>query len=465
MSTLYCTRIALVLALCVAVLVAVPGSESKASQKKPNIVFVITDDQDQASWRRMSEVRKLAKEGLVFENSYVTTSQCCPSRSTLLTGKYAHNHLVTEQIAAWGGGYEKVKEVGLEKNALPTWMDDEYLTAYMGKYMNEYFEANSKPPGWDRWFAYTRGMANPNWYEVNENGTEKRYDRRMAETDYLARMGGSFAKNSTRYDKPFFLTLAPFTPHKPYFYPERYKDTYNHLEAPKYPNFQEKDKSDKPGLVAGYDAGDMRHYDAIYRDRMRGLLGVNDMIRRVRAELEKNGEWENTIMVFTSDNGYLTGEHDWEGKSVPYENSIRVPLVMAGPGIPKGESRKQIAANIDWAPTLADFAGVEPKTEVDGRSLVPVIRDGSTEWRKRLLIEAWGIFQFDAVREGEGRRDGYLFSEWRKTEYQPNPMSEHYDMRDDPYQLDGTGGEREGLSAKLAKLRECAGETCRRLED
>jgi arylsulfatase A-like enzyme len=434
--------------------------------EKPNILWVMTDDQDFRSWRRMPEVRKLAKEGVSFERSFVTTSQCCPSRSTWLTGQYAHNHQVKEQVARFGGGYEKVRETGLEERALPTWLNKEgYVTAYGGKYMNQYYEADSVPPGWDRWFGFTKGMGNENRYFVNENGSERYFNRAsLASVDYLSLRGQQFARNTDRYNAPFFLGLAPFTPHKPYFYPKRYENTFDHMKAPRFPNFDEEDRSDKPPVVQGFEGGDPDHYDRVYRDRMRGLLGVNDMIRGVREELEANGEWQDTIVVFTSDNGYLVGEHDWEGKSIPYEGSARVPFIAAGPGIPENEKRYKTIANIDWAPTIADWTGATPKTEVDGRSLKPLIQDPTTPWRQRILIEAWGLFQFSAVRA-----QYEMYAEYRELG-ERSEAKEYYNLREDFHQLENAYPEmpadrREEMQRQLKDLRECSGASCREADN
>ena len=425
----------------------------------------MTDDQDFRSWRRMSNVRALAREGVVFPRSFVTTSQCCPSRTTLLTGQYAHNHLVKEQIAAWGGGYSKVKELGLEKNALPTWLKKEgYVTAYGGKYLNEYNETDSVPPGWDRWFTYTKGMSHPDWYNVNENGKERRIQRdKLADPDYLAIRGESFVRNSGRYNNPFFLTLAPFVAHSPHFHAERHAKAYSSLKAPRFPNFNEKNVGDKPRSIRELpyrNAAGVAELDEAYRDRMRGLLGVNQMLGRVMKALKDTGEWENTIIVFTSDNGYLMGEHRWKGKSFPYEGSIRVPFIVAGPGIPKGVTKNQMIANIDWAPTIADWTGATPATEVDGRSIVPLLSGDNPAWRNRLLIEAWGVYKLHAVREQHE-----IYAEhWGSNEH------EYYNLQEDFHQLENAyptmdPGLQTDLAAKLAALKDCTGQACRAAEN
>ena len=456
-----------VVLVCFAFLISAEPVESQQSspEPKPNIVWIMTDDQDFRSWRRMPNVRELAKGGTYFPRTFATTSQCCPSRTTLLTGQYAHNHGVKEQTAAMGGGYEKVKELGIENNALPTWLAQEgYQTAYGGKYLNQYYEANSVPPGWKQWWAYTKGMGHPDKYWVNENGSQAIIERSgLAETDYLAMKGEGFVRDASKIDRPFFLALSPFTPHKPYFHAKRHANHFNHIKAPKFPNFNEADVSDKPYWVrTRLSLGEARvqQLDEFYRDRMRGLLGVDEMVGRVVKALKESGEWENTIIVFTSDNGYLMGEHRIEGKSVPYEGSIRVPFIVAGPGIPQGMTKNQMIANIDWAPTIADWAGATPATQVDGRSIAPLLSDNPPEWRKRLLIEAWGPFQFSAVRE-----HNELYAH-----HHEHDEYEYYDLGRDFHQLENAyptmdPGLQTDLAAKLAALKDCTGQACQAAEN
>lgn len=468
---LFTLAIAVVLAVTFAAsAVSVDVVKAQDTQEKPNIVWIMTDDQDFRSWKRMPAVRDmLASRGTVFENSFVTTSACCPSRATFLRGQYVHNHGVKDNIAP-DGGWEKFNGRKLDEDHVGHWLQDAgYTTAWGGKYINQY-AGDEKPLGWSRWWMYSRGIASAEKYQVDENGRKRWVQREsLSDPDYLAGKAEAFIGN--RKEKPFFLVLSPFTPHYPYFYPKRHENKFKHMGAPKPPNFNEEDVSDKPLWVRTRPKEPVSDMDESYRKRMRGLLAVDDMVERTVRAVARKGELGNTIFVFTSDNGYLVGEHRWEGKAAPYEESIRVPLIAKGPGIPYGAKRTQMAANLDWGPTVADWAGATPPNYIDGRSLVPVIQDGSTPWRNRLLYEYFGTAQeernWGARYENRGVRtaDEKLYAEYPAT-----GEKEYYDLKEDPYQLENAYPAMDQalqteLSTKLAELKDCAGETCRNLED
>lgn len=234
------------------------------------------------------------------------------------------------------------------------------------------------------------------------------------------------------------------------------------MKAPRFPNFNEADVSDKPAHIrnrAAYTPEQDAEFDEKYRDRMRGLRGVDEMVERIVRAAERQGELDNTYFVFTSDNGYLLGEHRWEGKANPYDPSVRVPFVVRGPGIPAGARRSEIIANTDWAPTIAGFAGVSTPDFVDGRDAGALFEPNPPAWRDKVLLEYFGPhFDYGAVRTADGR----LYAEYGTGE------KEYYDLKQDPHQLESLDGQRPEEEAALAKqlqaLKGCAGRTCREAE-
>ena len=430
----------------------------------------MTDDQDFRSVARMPNVQALlAKQGTTFTRAYATTPTCCPSRATFLTGRYPHNHGVKTNTLPLGG-YERAKAIGLENSTVATWLDGGgYVTALAGKYLNQYGsdladpERLRIPPGWDAWWAYTRGMSNAPGYAVNEGGQERWVERSaVSDPDYLAMRGEAFVRNQG--SRPFFLVLTPFTPHFPYFHAERHAELFPGLKAPRYPNFNEQDISDKPAYMQRrplYDEARIEAMDEGYRDRMRGLMGVDEMVGRVVKALQDTGKLENTYIVFTSDNGYLMGEHRWEGKSNPYEGSAKIPLIVRGPGVVPGAKKGHLVSNVDWAPTIADLAGVKTQRSVDGRSLTPLLTgERVPNWRKRLLLAYYGDFlPYQAIRTADDRL--YVQNESGEREF--------YDLKEDPYQLQNAHPTmdtetEQSLSAALANLKGCKGEACRTAE-
>lgn len=445
------------------------------AQERPNIVFIMADDQDFRSVARMPNVRSsLIQKGTTFTRAFASTSTCCPSRATFLTGQYPHNHGVKTNTGP-EGGYEKAKELGIEESTVATWLDDAgYVTAYAGKYLNQYGTINDPndpaarlriPPGWDAWWVYTRGMNTPLGYYVNEKGKERWVDRSvLPDPDYLAWKAAAFVRNQNPNGRPWFLVVAPFTPHFPYFHAERHANLFSTVGAPRYPNFNEEDVSDKPWYIQRrpfYDEERVAEIDERFRDRMRGLRSVDEMVGKVMEAIKETGQLSDTYVVYTSDNGYLMGEHRWEGKSNPYEGSIRVPFIVRGPGVPPGVKRDQMVVNVDWAPSIARWAGVNPPTAVDGRSISPLFAKRPPAWRERVLLAYFGDY---LPYWGLRTADNKLYVEYESGE------REYYDLNEDPYQLDNAYPSMDAtlkasLVSELEALKGCAGEACRAAEE
>jgi N-acetylglucosamine-6-sulfatase len=450
------------------------GRAAAQAQIRPNIVLIETDDQTVESMRVLPRVRSLiGAAGVTFENSFASYPLCCPSRATVLTGQYAHNHGVLGNLAPDGGYYRLDSS-----NTLAVWLQRAgYYTAHLGKYLNGYGTRRRTeiPPGWSEW----RGSVDPsslrfNGYTLNENGRLTTYWR--YQTDVYAAKAAELVRRRAASAQPFFLWIGLVAPHTggprdPDDPPslgtprpaDRHRDLYASEPLPAPPSFNEADVSDKPErvrarpLIAGQALGSLRE---LYQQRLESLLAVDEAVGRIVAELDAAGELEHTLLVFTSDNGFLHGEHRIpNGKLLLYEPSIRVPLLMRGPGIPPGLRLAEQVANIDLAPTILDVAGARPGRAVDGRSLLPLLRDPGQRWGRDILIERPGTGDpaafFAAIRTPR-----YLYAEY------VNGDVELYDLALDPDQLDSKHADpayaetRAELARRLVSLRKCWARRC-----
>jgi N-acetylglucosamine-6-sulfatase len=386
-----------------------------ATAKKPNIVLILTDDLDQGVFSHSDKLKTLlANQGTTFVNNLVSLSLCCPSRVATLRGQFAHNSGIFSN-GGDNGGFGKVYADGLESSTVATWLQGAgYRTALVGKYLNGYpTGAPSKtyiPPGWTRWFSPNGGNPYTEYnYDLNENGTTVSYGN--TPTDYLVDVisdkASTFIKNTTTSfpNKPFFLYVAPYVPHAPATPPPRYADALPGIQAPRTPSFNEADVSDKPAWIQAkplLTAAQITKIDALYRKRRQTLLAIEDLVSNVIDAVTAAGQLDNTYIFFASDNGFHQGQHRLDsGKNTGYDEDLFVPLVVRGPGVPAGQTVSSITANVDYAPTWADLAGVLIPTSVDGRSLVPYLQ-GETPavWRKALLLEHAGPSLTEASTDG-----------------------------------------------------------------
>jgi len=440
--------------------------EAEPPTDRPNILFVLTDDLDYASAQKMPRIRsRLADEGASFKEAFVSYPLCCPSRATILTGLYAHNHNVKSNRFP-DGGFEKFRDEGLEEDTIAVRLQEEdYRTALFGKYLNEYpgdQDPTYVPSGWDEWHG--RVDENKlNEYQINENGEVVSYgsDTEDYYTDVLSRQATDFIGSAAQDSRPFFMYVAPTAPHDPAIPAERHKGAFAGEEAPRPPSFDEEDVSDKPTYVSSLERiteEEALAIDDYYRKRLESMLAVDEMVASLIQELEAAGELDDTYIFFTSDNGWEQGEHRIRyEKNRPYEESVRVPLFVRGPGIAPGSTIEKLALNTDFAPTFADLAGADFRA--DGRSLAPLLRGEDPPWRSAVLLEKLGKRAFEGVR-----------TETHKYVEYDNGKKELYDLEADPYELEslhdsGTPSLLEDLKAKLDALRSCTEDECRGAED
>lgn len=440
---------------------------------RPNIIIIMTDDQDLESMDVMNQVQKhLTNKGVTFENSFVNFPLCCPSRVSFLMGQAAHNTGIIGNNKAEQGGFDLFDD----SNTLPVWLNDAgYETALIGKYINGYGNGPKQdgyvPPGWTHWIG---GVGRYYNYEVNENGTLVPYgaDESDYATDVITRKSVSFIKE-TPSNKPFFLFITQNAPHKVFEPAIRHKGAFSSYEVNIKPNFNEANMSDKPDYINHLplltDEEVERNLDA-HRTRREMMLSVDEMVTDIIQALKDIGELDNTYIAFTSDHGFSLGEHRIKSsKRAPYEENIRVPLIIRGPDIPKGITRDHLVNNLDLVASIVDWAEATPGVTLDGRSLKRAIQRPNKTWRTAIPIEGtsgelkseigfWG--RYSGVRT-----DRYLYVEHthKKT---GEVQTELYDMVKDPYQLTNRTGRAKykNIEKELADIvdqtRDCAGSNC-----
>ena len=446
-----------------------PGEGQSAEAQTaspPNIVFVMTDDLDERSMHDLGGIRSLmGSSGATFSNAYVTYSLCCPSRATFLRGQYPHNHQIVGNALPEGGA-GKFRSLGLDQSTIATWLNDAgYRTKYIGKYMNSY-GGLYKPPGWDEWYAV---IGDPTLGRINQDGQEIALSGHP--TDVFASKAEDFIRRSSAGPDPFFAVVGTNAPHTPPEVATRHQDAFIATPLPEPPNFDEADVFDKPAWVRAYprigpevSAG----MQDLYRERLRSMLSVEDLLERIVATLRETGELESTYVFFTSDNGFHFGNHRMDAnKKTPYEEDIGVPLMVRGPGVPAGALRNQLVLNNDFAPTIADLAGVPAPPFVDGRSFAPLLTSSPpSSWRKAFLEEGWfwdGTEVPTPTHKGAHTK-GHAF-----TLYDESAETELYDLAADPYQLASkprAGNEQlySSLETRLYNLRDCSAAACRTAE-
>ena len=443
--------------------------------ERPNIILVLTDDMRKDDLEHMPRTRNLiADQGMTFSNAFVTQANCCPSRATILRGQYPHNHGVLNNSPP-KGGFPRFKELGRENSTIATWLnDDGYRTVLLGKYLNGYptDDPTYIPPGWDEWYASVDSGYYD--YKLNENGTVVSYG--SAGQDYLTDVLGVKAQDYVRRTvsdpAPFFMYLAPAAPHHPYTPAPRHEGaTPEDVRVPRHAGqFNEKDMGDKPSWareLPRLNSREVAGLDANYRKRLNSLLAVDEMVAGLVEELDAAGELDNTYIVFTSDNGYHMGEHRLaEAKKVPYKESIRVPLVIWGPGIPAGRTTGQFALNNDLAPTFADLGAASTPGFVDGRSLKPLFAADAPDWRTAFLVQHW----FGGPGDVSIPYKAVRTSQHKYIRYSNTKEKELYNLGKDPYETrsihrSASESLMGGLRSRLTALKGCAAESCREAED
>jgi arylsulfatase A-like enzyme len=466
----------------------------------------------------MKRTRALIGErGATFERYFASFPLCCPARTTWMTGQYPHNHGVIDNQPSSGGGYANLRE---PERVLPAWLDAAgYDTALAGKWIHNY-PSLTPPPGWDSWWGLVPATAVSYYnYDIADSGggltaygeAEDDYQTDVITREYAVPFIAAHAADPD----PFFLHVSYTAPHwgegradpagkrcaspKPFAFDTarakpapRHANSFRHRKFPRPPSFDEEELGDKPKMVRKQEPirrAERRDIARRYRCELASLLAVDEGIADIDAALTAAGRAEDTYVIFTSDNGYMHGEHRIRsGKVQPYEEAIRVPLLIRGPEVGPGTSVRDPVVDADLVPTIAELTGVAPPPALvrpaDGRSLVGYLA-GERHRRRAVLIEAkrppraaaGGAVarSFVGVRT---RRYAYFEHHRLRLTSVEEGLDEQigagkviarelYDLERDPYQLDSVDRERayrrprQALAGALAQLRACQGESCR----
>ena len=411
--------------------------------RRPNVLLVVTDDQKQGTVTRRimpHTHRALVRNGFRFTNGFVTNSWCCPSRASILTGQYSHNNGV------WtvGGKFGMKAWFAHEDSTLATWLHRAgYRTGIVGKYFNEYGTPNIRayrPRGWDRTAIMTNLIysLNPGYfnYRLFEGGGLVRYGGRAS--DYSTRV---FTRKARRFiaprrgGTPWFLYLAYTSPHGPPIHDPKDGNAARGISFRRPANLCERDVSDKPRFVRRQPPCSYTREQ--YNKRMRGqqarmLKSVDRGLGQIYADLRATGQMRNTLILYISDNGSLMGSHRVRGKELPYEESVRVPLLMRWDALRRAPRPiRAFALNIDLAPTITGAARVRRHNRYDGKSLIPLVKRPSATGRRAFLLEHLTT----------GRNDpggpSYCAVRTRRFKYVQYSTGERelYDMVNDPGEL------------------------------
>jgi arylsulfatase A-like enzyme len=427
----------------------------------PNLVVIVTDDLDVLTTEALPRIGDLmASQGLSFTRAYVPQPLCAPSRASIFTGEYSHNHGVIGNHPPLGG-FPVFRPH--ESSTIATWLQSAgYRTSLVGKYINSYpLKAGDDyiPVGWDDWYGHMSALEDGRYfnYWVNDNGTVMRHG--AAQEDYSVDLEAAhavaFIRESAGRPDPLFLYIAPEAPHIPANYVVRHGSEFRYALAPRVPSFNEADMSDKPALfrrIPPLTDAQIDGTDKLQRWRLRSMRAVEDMVEAVLQALSETGRLGSSYIVFTSDNGLPMGQHRIVAqKGNDFEETVQVPLMIRGPGVPVGKVDQPVL-NVDLAPTLLELAGAPVPDSVDGRSLVPFLRGRPpASWRTDVLLETPGHL-------------GLRTPDWCFVDLDSGEV-ELYDMQHDPYQLQSLHDQvdpsffepfRERIRALLA----CAGSSC-----
>ncbi|HWM00459.1 MAG TPA: sulfatase-like hydrolase/transferase [Nocardioidaceae bacterium] len=484
--------LALVLASLVAATLQLTNPASVATARdKPNILLITTDDQSVNDLKYMPNTRRLLGAdgaGATFKDMVSSYPLCCPARATILTGQLSHNHDIRTNKEPHGGWAKLRNQPDVVSATIGNWLQNVgYHTMFTGKFLNGYGGPNDlgKPAGWNKFYATTGGTYDYFDFRVNEDGTVRQFT-----DDYQTDRFGTYTRQhiaeANAQDRPFFIWESNLAPHDactprpnarckwgPATPPDEDADDFATLplHTRKDPSFNERVVTEKPANVRA-----LRRWHPVgvsrttrkNRMRVRSLQAVDRSVQQTVTQLETLGELDNTLIIFTSDNGYMLGQHRWQGKILPYEPSLRVPLLMrwtAG-GITPGTTVPQTTALVDLPSTIAAAAGATPLIlPQDGRSLLPLARGAED-------AEGYGAMSIESGQNGWETSDRRWFYRGVRTrrytylEYPRNGERELYDRLKDPSQLNNVAYRpayrltRTALAAKLRQLKSCQGAAC-----
>lgn len=452
------TRLAIrLLATCLlSALFVPPAAAGRAPERRPNIIVIVTDDQRWDTLGVMGNpivqtphLDRLAREGVLFRNAFVTTAICCISRASILSGQYASRHGILDFA-------EPFAPTALERSYPLLLKGAGYRIGFLGKY-----GVGGRGPLPSAHFDYWWATAHqPKYENPQPDGTVKHY------TDLLTGHAITFL-NACRPDQPFNLSISFKAPHvqdsdpRQFIYAARYETLYEDVVIPAAGRGSDESFRLLPPALAteGNEARRRWHmrfdepgkYQRMVKGYYRLITGVDDAVGRLVSELEALGLGDNTVIVFLGDHGFYLGEHGLAGKWYGHEESIRIPLLVhdgRDGAIRAGQRRDELVLNIDIAPTLLELAGVEAPDAMQGRSLVPLLRGRSPRWRRDFLYE------HHFVHPAIPRSEGVVSAAWKYLCYpDTEPLQEElYDLRKDPGEVDNRAADPDS-ARRLATMR------------
>jgi arylsulfatase A-like enzyme len=451
---------------------AAPARKRATAQAdKSNILLIMTDDQPYHTLGIMESLQnRVVAQGMRFTNGYVATPICGPARGSVLTGKWSHNTGLEDTVGAWK---DLVDSGELASNIAKRLEAVGYACHLSGKFTNSLTNGEWVCPGFDSWWAQLEHFNDKNHLYFSRGGTGRiEMPRTGTQAGNETLVAATYTERFVRdhRDAPWLACFWPHAPHAPYYPLDRYASTHQGDTPPTPFGELGKDLSDKAPLVRQYARlSDTAKTEMMqeYRGKLREIEEVDDAVNRLITALTETNQIDRTWIFFITDNGFQHGEHYLDQKLWPYEESARTPFVVCGPGIPADTTNGHLVSQVDLLPTICEIAGADA-SGVDGRSILPVLRDPSAPFREFLLVEAegrgWHSVRMRRWNEARADHDNLLFVNWR------DGFEELYDYDDDPLLYDGRANtlreqqNADMLREKLLAMRTAAGDQYRALE-
>ncbi len=447
------------LGLCLAAsLCAAAGGQARAADQRPNLLFVLIDD---LRWNALGcmghpfvktpHIDRIAREGALFRNAFVTLPLCSPSRASFLTGQYAHRNGIRDNTNRGPRSHELITFPRLLQKA-------GYETAYIGKW--HMGNDDTPRPGFDRWVSF-KGQGVYQDCPLNVDGQPQKSAGYI--TDVLTDRTVEFLRR--KHDRPFCVTLAHKAIHGPFTPAPRHAELYANDPIQRTPGCRDTNEG-KPVLTRpvtnpmgralpparpGGGSGDM-----LIRNQLRCLASIDEGVGRVLDALRETGQLDRTMVVFTSDNGYFWGEHGLGDKRAAYEEALRIPMLVRYPPLAKaGSEVREAVLNVDLAPTFLELGGAAIPEEVQGRSFADLLRGRARDWRASALFEYFEERQFPRIPTWQAVRS----ARWKYIHYPAvENADELYDLQADPDELHNrirdaaAAGALQELKAELERL-------------
>ena len=472
------------------------NASQAAARTPPNIVLITTDDMRLSDLRVMPNTRRLiGGQGVTVGLGLASHPLCCPARAQLLTGQYAQNNGVRSNSGK-RGGYGALEK---KDETVAAWLTrQKYQTGFVGKFLNDFSARSRQPRGWTEWHPYVKAVYDGYGVGVRDKGANKRsikfyrdqHSNEVVES-YTLDMIDQFSKKTrgllfTRPPKPFFIWSSYVAPHGACegnrdgerncsFAPDPARQDRNKFQgtpndARSKRSYNEADVTDKPPIISDRPPTLVarKHDDMVNRRRLQSLVSVDRGVKATVDRLAAAGVLGNTLIIFTSDNGYLLGEHRYFGKNVPYEEALRVPLLIRGPGLPAGVTRPDLMAPlVDVTATIAAAAGVteRPRGPLDGRDLKPYLTGALATPDVTQLIQVGPLPKYGTstwTMRGV-RTSRFKFALWDR-----DGFVELYDLARDPFETENLAKDVRyrklllALFQRTRALEDCSGASCYR---